>query len=63
MVAMSHSSSRALRRASLETVPPLQLEEHVLPKQTAGEFRQRHAGQRGAGQNGEQADRRNSAPE
>lgn len=40
VVAMSHSPSRALRRVSLETVPSLQLEEHVLPKQTAGEFGQ-----------------------
>lgn len=35
MVAMSHSPSRALRQVSLETVPLLQLEEHVLPKRTA----------------------------
>lgn len=63
MIAMSHSPSRALRWVSLVTVPPLQLEEHVLPTQTAREFGQRRARQRGAGQNGEQVDRGNSAPE
>lgn len=35
MAAMSHHPSRALRQVSLETVPSLQLGEHVLPKQAA----------------------------
>ena len=35
MAAMSHRPSRALRQVSLETVPSLRLEEHVLPKQAA----------------------------